>query len=164
MEKTHHYALTMNWRGNTGTGTSAYRAYARDYSYQCEGKPEIQGSADPAFRGDRTKYNPEELLLAALSACHMLSYLHVCAEAGIIVTSYMDQATGKMQVTDGGRKGKFEEVTLNPLVTITDHLRIEDANRLHGKANEMCFIESSVNFPVLHRPNSIVSDAIEKEG
>lgn len=147
----HYYNLTVEWTGNTGTGTAAYKSYERNHSIYSEGKPEISGSSDPAFRGDRTRYNPEELLLASLSGCHMLQYLHLCTTAGVIVTAYTDHASGVMvETADGG--GHFTEVTLNPIVTVINREMIEMANHLHAKANALCFIAASVNFPVHHRP------------
>src|SRR5690606_19559724 len=119
MKGQHHYSLTTKWTGNTGTGTSAYREYDRSHSIILDNKVDILASSDPNFRGDKTRHNPEELFLASISSCHMLWYLHLCAEAGIIVTDYIDSANGIMTETpDGG--GKFTAVTLNPLVTITD--------------------------------------------
>ena len=149
--KTHNYATTINWTGNTGKGTQSYTAYKRDYSISAQGKTEIAGSSDPAFRGDPTRYNPEELLLASLSSCHMLWYLHLCAEAGVIVTAYTDSATGIMTETANG-SGRFTEVTLNPIVTVTESTMVETANSLHKKANELCYIANSCNFPIHHKP------------
>ena len=151
MSKEHTYTLTTKWTGNTGTGTSAYKAYERAHTIEKENKPDILLSSDPAFRGDTTRYNPEELLLASLSSCHMLWYLHLCSEAGIVVVDYVDHATGIMEETaDGG--GRFVEVALHPVVTVSDASMIEKANALHHKANELCFIANSVNFPVKHEP------------
>lgn len=149
--KTHNYSTVINWTGNTGKGTKNYTAYKRDYLISAEGKAEIAGSSDPAFRGDPTRYNPEELLLASLSSCHMLWYLHLCAEAGVIVTAYKDNATGIMTETANG-SGKFTEVTLNPTVTVLENTMIETANDLHKKANELCYIANSCNFPIYHKP------------
>jgi organic hydroperoxide reductase OsmC/OhrA len=150
MKSTHHYAMTTRWTGNTGTGTSAYQAYERSHVLQVEGKPEIPGSSDPSFRGDKTRYNPEEMLVGALSSCHMLWFLHLCAVAGIVVVDYIDEATGTMiETADGG--GYFSEVTLHPDVTITDPALIDQANALHEKANQLCFIANSVKFPVHHQ-------------
>lgn len=149
MNTTHHYSLTVKWTGNTGTGTSGYKAYERSHSVTADLKTEINMSSDPAFRGDKTKHNPEELLLASLSSCHMLWYLHLCAEAGVIVTGYYDNATAVMMETPGGG-GQFAEATLNPVVTVTEAAMVEKANALHKKANELCFIARSVNFPVRH--------------
>lgn len=150
MNKEHVYKLTVKWTGNKGEGTSGYRAYERSHTILTENKSIILGSSDPAFRGDKTKHNPEELLLAALSSCHMLSYLHLCAVAGVVVVDYIDNATGTMVETpDGG--GKFTEVTLYPEVTVTSESMIKKANELHEKAGEVCFIASSCNFPVHHK-------------
>jgi organic hydroperoxide reductase OsmC/OhrA len=157
MGKQHNYNLTIKWTGNKGEGTSNYRAYERSYSVIAENKVEIKGSSDPAFRGDKTKYNPEEFLVAALSSCHMLSFLHVCAEAGITVVDYIDNATGTMAETATGG-GHFTEVTLNPLVTITDKNKADTLHELHKKANENCFIASSVNFPVHHKPVCVIAE------
>ncbi len=151
MGKSHQYKITITWTGNTGTGTSAYHAYKRNHTIKAENKPEILGSSDPAFRGDATRYNPEDLLVSTLSSCHMLWFLHLCADAGIIVMEYTDQATGVMDETPNGG-GRFTEVCLNPIVTITDESKIEKANTLHEKANQLCFIANSVNFPVKHKP------------
>ncbi len=152
MNGQHNYNLTIKWTGNTGTGTSNYREYERSHTIIVDSKPNILASADPAFRGDKTKHNPEELLLASLSSCHMLSYLHLCAMSGVVVTDYVDNATGIMTETPNGG-GHFSAVTLNPIVTVTENSMIEKANELHKKANELCFIASSVNFPVHHNPN-----------
>ena len=157
MKEQHHYNLTVQWTGNTGGGTSNYRAYERSHTIIGENKPEILASSDPVFRGDNSKYNPEELLVAALSGCHLLSYLHLCAVEGVVVVDYVDHATGTMVATsDGG--GHLTEVTLNPVITVTEHSMIEKANELHKKANELCFIASSVNFPVNHRPTCKAMD------
>ena len=155
--KAHHYNITVEWTGNTGNGTRDYKSYTRDYSIQCEGKPEIKGSSDPAFLGDRTRYNPEDMLVASLSSCHMLWYRHLCAEAGVIVTDYKDYAEGVMEETANG-SGRFTAVTLKPVVTVKDNSMIEKANALHKRANEMCFIANSCNFPVDHEPTSKTHD------
>lgn len=150
MKLEHHYALEIEWTGNRGTGTSDYKSYARDHVIRAEGKPSIEGSSDRSFRGDATRWNPEELLLAALSQCHMLSYLHVAASNGIVVTSYVDAATGTMEQThDGG--GHFTSATLRPVVTISAG-DLTLATELHHEASEKCFIAASVNFPVVHEP------------
>jgi organic hydroperoxide reductase OsmC/OhrA len=150
MNKQHHYQLTTQWTGNTGTGTSGYTTYERSHTIAVNNKVVIESSSDPAFRGDNTKHNPEELLLASLSSCHMLWYLHLCAEAAIVVVDYIDNATGIMEETANGG-GRFTAVTLNPIVTITETEAVQKANELHSKANELCFIANSVNFPVHHR-------------
>lgn len=151
MEKSHHYKTSLRWTGNLGEGTVNYKSYSRDHIISIEGKQDINGSSDPSFRGDKTRQNPEELLLASLSACHMLWYLHFCSEAGVVVVDYIDHATGIMKETSNGA-GKFSEVTLSPVVAVSDHTMVEKANALHKKANEFCFIANSCNFPVLHLP------------
>ena len=158
MNRQHHYNLTVKWTGNKGEGTAHYRAYDRNHTIIKEGKADILGSSDPAFRGDNTRYNPEELLVASLSACHLLWYLHLCAEAGVVVIEYEDQATGIMAETDNGG-GVFKEVTLHPRVTVAEESMIEKANTLHKKANELCFIANSVNFPVHHAPTCEAASA-----
>jgi organic hydroperoxide reductase OsmC/OhrA len=147
----HSYTVGVRWTGNMGQGTLDYRAYERAHVISSKGKPELLGSSDPMFRGDTTKYNPEELLLAALSACHMLWYLHLCADRKILVTAYEDNPTAIMKVeSDGG--GKFTEATLRPSVVITDQARLEEAAELHKSAHEKCFIARSVNFPTKIEP------------
>lgn len=147
----HLYQTSLQWTGNKGRGTQDYRAYDRAYEIEVLGKPVIKGSSDPAFRGDRNLYNPEELLVASLSSCHMLWYLHLCAEVGVIVIDYQDRATGKMSETKDG-SGKFTEVMLQPKITITAESSIEQAQQLHDQAHKFCFIANSVNFPVLCQP------------
>ncbi len=149
INKEHTYRLTVQWTGNRGSGTSGYRTYGRDHTICAENKPEIQSSADPAFRGDKARYNPEELLLSSLSGCHMLWFLHLCADSGIVVVDYVDYPTGIMiETPDGG--GRFKEATLNPVVTIKEEVSREKVESLHKKANELCFIANSVNFPIKH--------------
>lgn len=151
MSKEHNYQINLNWTGNTGEGTKTYSGYKRDHEISVDGKDIIYGSSDPNFRGDKTRYNPEEMLVASLSSCHLLWYLHLCAEAKIVVVDYQDEASGKMiETPDSG--GKFTEVTLNPRVVISKDSDAELAKELHHKANELCFIANSVNFPVLHKP------------
>lgn len=150
MKLEHHYSIDLEWTGNRGTGTSGYKQYGRDHIMRAVGKPEIAGSADRAFFGDVERWNPEEMLVAALSQCHLLSYLHVASSNGVVVVEYTDAASGVMEQTaDGG--GHFSSVTLRPIVTISagdPALAIA----LHEEANAMCFIASSVNFPVGHEP------------
>ena len=155
MSKEHHYKTTIQWTGNKGTGTSNYRNYDRCYTISTLNKATIEGSSDPAFRGDKTKHNPEDMLLSSLSSCHMLWYLHFCSEAGIIVTDYSDNATGIMIETDNG-SGHFKEVTLNPTIIVLEESMVEKAKQLHEKANEFCFIANSVNFPVKHISNIFI--------
>ena len=151
MSREHSYSINVRWTGNTGTGTSSFREYKRDHEISASGKPPIPASSDPNFRGDRARYNPEELLVASLSACHMLWYLHLCADAGIVVEEYQDDATGAMIETDDGG-GRFSAVTLRPVVKVTGAVDRELALRLHEKAHHLCFIANSVNFPVLCEP------------
>lgn len=157
MNRQHNYNLTIKWTGNKGTGTSAYKAFERSHIIIVNNKADLLASSDPAFRGDKTKHNPEELLVASLSSCHMLWYLHLCAEAGVIVVDYIDNAMGIMVETSNGG-GHFTEVTLNPIVIVTENAMVEKANELHKKANELCFIANSVNFPVHHKPTSKILD------
>lgn len=147
----HSYALTVEWTGNNGTGTDGYRNYRRDHIIRTSNKADLLGSADPTFRGDPSRLNPEELLVAALSACHMLSYLHVCVKNGVVVTAYTDNATGSMETIGDG--GHMTEVVLHPHVTVSDASMVEKAQSLHGEASKLCFIASSVNFPVRHEPS-----------
>lgn len=145
----HHYALTSVWTGDAGTGTSGYRDYRRDVTITVEGKPELLASADKPFRGDPSRWNPEDMLLASLSECHLLSYLHACVTAGVVVVSYRDEATGVMR-ENGAGGGAFVEVVLHPQVVVADASMVEAAERAHAQANEWCFIANSVNFPVRH--------------
>ena len=151
MSKLHQYNTLLRWTGNSGKGTENYRAYERSYTVSVNGKPELAGSSDPAFRGDPAKYNPEEMLVAALSACHMLSFLHFCSAAGVIVVDYSDSASGTMEETKEGN-GRFTEVVLKPNVVVKEASMIEKVNALHIKAHQYCLIANSCNFPVLHQP------------
>ncbi|QKX07636.1 OsmC family peroxiredoxin [Aquimarina sp. TRL1] len=153
--KEHNYKATVKWTGNKGKGTSNYKEFERCHTISIEKKPDILCSSDPAFRGDKTKYNPEELLLSSLSACHMLWYLHLCSESNVIITEYSDQATGIMYETCNG-SGHFSEVNLNPKTKVTETSMIKKAIELHKKANELCFIANSVNFKVNHNPICLV--------
>jgi len=148
----HHYAVDVEWTGNQGTGTSGYRAYGRDHSITAGTKPVILGSSDPAFRGDAARWNPEDLLVAALSTCHQLWYLHLCADAGIAVVAYRDHATGTMVEDLGTGGGRFVRVVLHPQVTIRAGDDADLARRLHHEAHAKCYIASSVNFAVEHEP------------
>lgn len=156
VRRTHRYDVTTTWTGNRGTGTSGYRDYGRDHEIAADGRPAIEGSADPVFRGDKTRWNPELELVAALSQCHMLAYLHVCAVNNVVVTTYEDAPYGTMAETgDGG--GRFTEVVLRPKVAVADASMAEKARELHEDASEKCFIASSVNFPVRHEPSVTVA-------
>ncbi len=157
MAQDHSFQISTKWTGNNGQGTADYRSYRRDHEITGAAKSaSIAGSSDPAFRGDASRYNPEELLIASLSACHLLWVLHLCAEAGIVVTDYEDDATGAMALhSDGG--GQFRRVVLRPRVTITDPARIAEAQALHARAHQLCFIARSVNFLVEHQPTVLTT-------
>ncbi|MEV5001391.1 OsmC family protein [Nocardioides sp. LML1-1-1.1] len=146
----HHYALDLVWQGNRGSGTTGYRDYGRDVLLTAAGKPDLAGSADPTFRGDASRWNPEELLLAALAQCHLLSYLHSAVTHGIVVTAYDDSPVGTM--AQAGQGGHFTEVVLRPRVTVADPAHVQLAREIHHEASENCFIAASVNFPVRHEP------------
>jgi len=144
----HRYAVTNRWTGNLGSGTSTYRAYSRNHELSTPAKAgPIPGSSDPLFRGDPSRYNPEELLVGALSACHMLWALHYCADAGIVIVDYVDEAVGDMVERPDG-SGEFTRVVLRPQMTVADAARIEDAVAIHARVHEVCAISRSVNFPV----------------
>ncbi|HVU94539.1 MAG TPA: OsmC family protein [Puia sp.] len=151
MSKEHHYLTQLRWTGNRGEGTTSYRAYDRDHVLTAGGKPEISASSDPSFRGNPQRYNPEELLVASLSSCHLLWYLHLCAVNGVVVVAYEDSAAGVMQEAESG-SGRFSEVVLRPVVTVKEAGMREKAMALHHEANQFCFIANSVNFPVRHEP------------
>ncbi len=155
MSRIHHFQTTTTWTGNLGSGTSQYKAYSRDHEITAPKKAAaIPGSSDPLFRGDPSRYSPEDLLVGALSACHMLWVLHLCAEAGIVVTDYSDEASGEMvEHSDGS--GEFTMVKLHPRMTITDGSRIDDALAIHHQAHQVCFVARSVNFQVVHEPNVV---------
>ena len=149
--KTHAYTATLTWTGNTGTGTSHYRAYSRNHELSAPGKPVLPGSSDPAFRGDGARWNPEQLLVASLSSCHLLWYLHLAAEAGIVVSAYTDAASGTMLEEPDGA-GQFTEAVLRPVVTIRATDDAAKAHALHQAAHAKCYIARSVNFPVRVEP------------
>lgn len=154
--KNHRYEIKVEWTGNQGIGTLDYKSYTRNYEIIANGKYDgIQGSSDPSFLGDKTRYNPEDLFLSSISSCHMLWYLHLCSVHKIIVTEYIDNATGIMEETENG-SGCFTQVTLHPTVKITDENMVEKANQLHKEANRMCFIANSCNFKIGHKPNTTV--------
>ena len=151
MARDHRYQATITWTGNLGAGTAGYRSYSRDHEVSGAGKPVLPGSSDPAFRGDPERWNPEELLVATLSQCHMLWFLHLCAVNGIVVLSYTDDAEGTMAEGDDGA-GEFTAVTLRPRVAIADPAHANRARELHQEAGRVCFIARSVNFPVRCEP------------
>jgi organic hydroperoxide reductase OsmC/OhrA len=145
--KQHSYEIRMEWTGNDGQGTKTYKGYRRDHVIKSEGKPEIPGSSDPNFHGDRARYNPEELLVASLSSCHMLWYLHFCATNQIVVVGYRDEASGVMRENEDG-SGEFLRVNLKPMVKVRAGADRSKAIELHHEAHRLCFIARSVNFPV----------------
>lgn len=145
--KHHTYQVRVDWTGNDGEGTKTYRGYRRDHTIASEGKPPIQGSSDPSFRGDRSRYNPEELLVASLSSCHMLWYLHLCSANQVTVLDYHDEASGVLEEGDDG-SGEFVRVVLKPAVKISAGDDRAKALALHGEAHRLCFIARSVRFPV----------------
>lgn len=149
IQNLHHYNTSIFWTGNIGTGTNAYNTYERSHILQITGKKDLECSSDPAFNGDAGKHNPEELLLASVSSCHMLWYLHLCSVAGIVVLSYEDKATGIMQ-EDADGSGRFVSIHLSPNILIADKTKVEQAVGLHHSANKKCFIANSLNFPVTH--------------
>lgn len=155
MAHPHRYHAELEWTGNLGVGTRGYRDYSRDHAIRIAGKPVLAGSSDPAFRGDPGRHNPEDLLLAALSACHMLSYLHMATVAGVVVTAYTDAAEGTMETAGNG--GRFTEVVLRPVVTIAAGSDPAQALAAHEAAHHACFIASSVNFPVRCEPRIVVA-------
>lgn len=152
----HRYALRARWIGNRGTGTSGYRDYDRAVTLSIDGKPTLDASSDRPFRGDPAKWNPEDMLLAALSECHLLSYLHACVQAGVVVVSYTDDATGLM-TEDGRGGGAFTEVVLRPRVEVAAASMVAAAEEAHAQAHDWCFIANSVNFPVRHEAVVTVS-------
>jgi organic hydroperoxide reductase OsmC/OhrA len=152
----HQYSANIVWTGNNGTGTSDYASYSRDHVISIDHKQDLQGSSDSIFRGDVTKHNPEDMFLSSLSVCHMLWYLHLCADAGVIVTAYTDNVEGILEYGKNG--GKFTEVTLHPVVSVESEEMIPLAMSLHSEAHACCFIANSVNFPVKHEPNISIKE------
>ncbi|GAA1758206.1 MULTISPECIES: OsmC family protein [Streptomonospora] len=150
-DKVHHYRVSVRWTGNTGEGTTGYRSFERSHDVEAEGRPVLKGSADSAFRGDPARWNPEDLLVSALSECHMLSYLALAPAAGVDVVAYTDTATAAMTTHRDG-SGEFDEAVLHPVVTVAEAGMAEAARSLHEKAHEKCFIARSVNFPVRNEP------------
>jgi organic hydroperoxide reductase OsmC/OhrA len=149
--KAHKYEVSVEWVGNRGRGTAEYTGYSRDHVISAGAKPLIHGSSDPGFRGDAARWSPEDFLVAALSACHKLFYLHLCADAGISVLAYKDTASGEM-IEDSASGGHFTRVVLRPKITIREGDDLALAERLHHDAHAKCFIANSVNFPVSCEP------------
>jgi organic hydroperoxide reductase OsmC/OhrA len=158
MAREHNYSISLEWTGNLGRGTADYRSYSRDHELHAPGKQaRVPGSSDPAFRGNASRYNPEELFVSTLSSCHMLWVLHLCAEAGIVVTSYADDAAGTMRENEDG-SGEFIEVVLHPRMVITDVSRMMEAMEVHDRAHKLCFIARSVKCKVRHEPVVVLED------
>lgn len=155
MAHEHNYKLTAEWTGNKGDGTKNVRTYDRSHTVSIQGKPDLFLTTDNTAVGDKSKLNPEDLLVSALSSCHMLSYLYLCSLEGVIITSYLDNATGIMIENESG-DGKFKEVTLNPIVSVIEVSMVEKAIALHHKAHEICYIANSVNFEVKCNPTCTI--------
>lgn len=145
--RSHTYRVDVRWTGNLGTGTSGFRDFSRSHEITAEGKPTLTGSADPAFRGDSSHYNPEDLLVAALSACHMLWFLHLCAAEGVVVEAYEDNPEGTM-IEDSTGGGRFQSVELRPSVVLANTTAAPALEAIHHTAHERCFVANSMNFPV----------------
>ncbi|MGH8860240.1 MAG: OsmC family protein [Jatrophihabitantaceae bacterium] len=158
MPKQHRYAVTVEWTGNRGDGTASYRSYDREHEITAEHTAPILASADPAFRGNPSRWNPEQLLLAAASQCHLLAYLHQAATNGVVVSAYVDHPSAVM-TEDGADGGRFTEITLYPLVTVTDASMVDTAQGLHEAAGRTCFIANSLNLPVRHEARTRASEA-----
>lgn len=155
----HNYRATVTWTGNTGLGTAAYSSYSRDHEVRAADRPPILGSADPTFRGDPARYSPEELLVSAISACHMLWYLHLCASSGLTVAAYTDEAIGEMsEHSDGG--GEFRLVTLRPRVELAAPGDLDLAQELQRRAHRLCFIARSLNFEVICQPEVTIQASV----
>jgi organic hydroperoxide reductase OsmC/OhrA len=164
MTDRHHYEVTVTWTGNTGSGTSGYRDYSRAHEITAEGKAAIAGSSDPVFRGDKSRWSPEELLVASLSACHKLWYLHLCSDAGLVVTAYCDHAEGTMRTEAAVGMGSFTEVVLRPEVTFAGEADLSLAKELHAEAHKRCFIANSVSFPVRCEPVFMAVEELVADG
>ncbi len=154
----HIYATIVEWTGNRGSGTSAYRAYDRTWNLCGPGKPVVACSNDPLLGGDRSKYNPEDLLLAAVSSCHMLWYLHLCSDAGIVVQSYRDEPEAVGEMEPSGR-GRFVSATLRPKIIVGEGADVARAEAIHAEIHHYCFIARSVNFPVKIEPEVLLESA-----
>jgi organic hydroperoxide reductase OsmC/OhrA len=155
----HHYHVITKWKGDSTNGTANVRTYDRSHTISILNKPELHLTTDNPAVGDKTKLNPEDLLVSAISSCHMLSYLYVCAVEGIVVLEYTDQATGIMIEKETGG-GQFKSVSLNPVVKVRESSMMERAKQLHHKAHSICYIANSVNFPVDHHPEIISAELV----
>ena len=150
MAKEHAYAAKVTWTGAAQGPVRDYAGYSREYRIEIAGKAPLTASADPMFAGDPALHNPEDMLVASLSACHMLTYLAVCARARIEVLSYEDEASGTMRLVREG--GHFTEAVLRPHVRVAPGSDLARARALHEDAHKHCFIANSVNFPIRNEP------------
>jgi organic hydroperoxide reductase OsmC/OhrA len=157
MAHEHNYKITTEWTGNTGEGTKNVRTYDRSHTVTIQGKPALYLTTDNPHVGDKSKLNPEDLLVSAISSCHMLSYLYLCSMEGIIIMAYTDHATGIM-IENASGGGSFKEVVLNPIFHLADERMAERAIELHHKAHEICYIANSVNFEVKCNPTCKVEN------
>ena len=157
MPQTHTYSAHLSWTGAAKGPAKSYASFSREHVVAFEGKPTLTVSADPHYKGDPAILNPEELQLAALASCHMLTYLSWTARKGVVVTAYEDQPDGKLNVEGG--VGQFAEVTLHPRVTVAKGSDLALAQKLHDDAHRDCFIARSVNFPVHHAPEIVEESA-----
>jgi organic hydroperoxide reductase OsmC/OhrA len=155
MSREHRYPVLVRWTGNTGSGTSGYRDYSRDHEVVTSGPGALAASSDPAFRGDGSRWNPEQLFVASISECHMLWYLHLATNAGLVVDAYEDDALGVMREDASGGGGEFAEVVLRPRVRLTAG-DVDTANAIHGEVHRYCFIARSVSVPIRHEPTAEV--------
>ncbi len=152
--KEHKYKTTIEWTGNKGSGTYDYRSYSRSHNIKIDGKTDIMGSSDSSFRGEKSKHNPEDLFVASISSCHMLWYLHLCADSGVIVLKYNDDTEGSLTIDQNGG-GCFKHVILRPNIEIANDSSLEKAHELHSKAHELCFIANSCNFEIIVEPTIV---------
>jgi len=151
MAKQHDYIARVEWTGNRGEGTRTYRGYDRTWDIATPGKPAIHCSNDPLLGGDPGLPNPEDLLLASLSACHMLWYLHLASAAGIVVHAYQDNPIGAGETSPNGA-GRFLSATLKPHIVVEAGADLAEAEAIHHRIHQFCFIARSVNFPVDYAP------------
>ncbi|WEV48395.1 OsmC family protein [Acinetobacter sp. ESL0695] len=148
----HYYNVSITWEGNLGEGTTSYKAYQRDFKITHPHKPTILGSADPAYLGDKSRWNPEDLMLSAASACHKLWYLHLCAINGIHIVAYTDDAEAEMEDYHPIKRGHITQICLNPRITLKQGANLELAKKLHDLAHHECMVANSVNFPIYCKP------------
>jgi len=153
----HDYTARIVWTGNRGQGTASYRGYDRTWNVETPGKPVINCSNDPLLGGDPTLHNPEDMLIAALSACHMLWFLHLASDAGIVVEGYEDNPLAVGESLPSGA-GRFLSATLRPHITLAPGSDPEAADSIHSRIHEVCFIARSVSFPVSYAASYTVRD------